>query len=341
MSKTALITGITGQDGAYLAKFLVGKGYKVFGGLRRTSSSDFWRLRELGIQQAIELVPFELCEESNITQTIAKLQVDELYNLGAQSFVGGSFDTPLYTTQVDAVGTCRILEAIRTCSPNTKFYQASTSEMFGRATEVPQKETTPFYPRSPYAVAKLYAHWITKNYRESYDLFCCSGILFNHESPLRGPEFVTRKTSIELAKIRHGQRDPLRLGNLNARRDWGFAGDYVTGMWMMLNAVSADDYVLATGSTWTIREFVERAASVLGYHVEWSGVGAAETGTDRKTGKVLVTVDPKFYRPAEVDCLKGDASKAREILGWRPEISFGALVEMMVRADNDRITAGK
>ena len=336
--KAALITGASGQDGAYLAKLLLQKGYKVYGAVRRTSSADFWRFRYLGVDRDIELVSLELLEESNVARLIMKLQVDEIYNLAAQSFVGASFDQPVYTAEVDALGVCRLLEAIRGHSPHTKFYQASTSEMFGKVREIPQTETTPFYPRSPYGVAKLYAHWITVNYRESYDLFACSGILFNHESPLRGPEFVTRKATIALAEIRQGRRDVLKMGNLNAKRDWGFAGDYVTGIWMMLNAPKADNYVLATGHTWTVRDFVARAAACLDFDLEWRGDGENETGIDRKTGKVVVAVDPQFYRPAEVDQLVGDSTKARDALGWQPQTSFDHLVEMMVRADVDRLS---
>jgi len=336
--KAALITGASGQDGAYLAKLLLQKGYKVYGAVRRTSSADFWRFRYLGVDRDIELVSLELLEESNVARLIMKLQVDEIYNLAAQSFVGASFDQPVYTAEVDALGVCRLLEAIRGHSPHTKFYQASTSEMFGKVREIPQTETTPFYPRSPYGVAKVYAHWITVNYRESYDLFACSGILFNHESPLRGPEFVTRKATIALAEIRQGRRDVLKMGNLNAKRDWGFAGDYVTGIWMMLNAPKADNYVLATGHTWTVRDFVARAAACLDFDLEWRGDGENETGIDRKTGKVVVAVDPQFYRPAEVDQLVGDSTKARDALGWQPQTSFDHLVEMMVRADVDRLS---
>jgi GDPmannose 4,6-dehydratase len=338
LTKTALITGASGQDGAYLAKLLLQKGYKVYGAVRRTSSADFWRFRYLGVDRDIELVSLELLEESNVARLITKLQVDEIYNLAAQSFVGASFDQPVYTAEVDAVGVCRLLEAIRGHSPHTKFYQASTSEMFGKVREIPQTETTPFYPRSPYGVAKLYAHWITVNYREAYDLFACSGILFNHESPLRGPEFVTRKATIALAEIRQGRRDVLKMGNLGAKRDWGFAGDYVTGIWMMLNAPKADNYVLATGGTWTVRDFVARAAACLDFDLEWRGDGENETGIDRKTGKVVVAVDPQFYRPAEVDQLIGDSTKARDALGWQPQTSFDHLVEMMVRADVDRLS---
>jgi GDPmannose 4,6-dehydratase len=339
MAKSALITGVTGQDGAYLAKLLVQKGYKVYGAVRRTSSSDLWRLCELGVEKAVEYVPFEMSEESNISRTVAKLQVDELYNLAAQSFVAASFEQPIYTTQIDALGVCRILEAIRSSSRHTKFYQASTSEMFGKAVETPQTEKTPFYPRSPYGVAKLYGHWITVNYRESYNLFTCSGILFNHESPLRGPEFVTRKATTALAEIRHGRRDMLKLGNLDARRDWGFAGDYVTGIWAIIQATGPDDYVLATGNTWSVRDFVSKAATYLGFDLEWDGAGEKEIGIDRKTGKIVVSVDPLYYRPAEVDHLVGNSAKASRQLGWQASTSFDELVEMMIRADYNRVAS--
>jgi GDPmannose 4,6-dehydratase len=337
MENRALITGITGQDGAYLSQLLLQKGYKVYGALRSTSSSDHWRLRELNIEKDIELVPLELAEESNIIRVVDRLQVDEIYNLGAQSYVAVTFEQPIYTAEVDGVAACRILEAIRLCSQQAKFYQASTSEMFGKVRESPQTETTPFYPRSPYGVAKLYAYWITVNYRESYGLFSCSGILFNHESPLRGPEFVTRKCTIGLAEIRHGQREVLKLGNLNARRDWGFAGDYVAGIWAMLQAPRPDDYVLATGKAWTIRDFVTKAGAFLDFDIQWEGQGESEVGIDRKSGKKIIEIDQKFYRPAEVDALLGNPEKALRQLGWRPRITFDELVEMMVRADNDRV----
>jgi GDPmannose 4,6-dehydratase len=337
MKRTALITGASGQDGAYLSKFLLEKGYKVFAAVRRTSGADFWRFRELAIEHDIDVVMLELAEESNLSRVIGKLQVDELYNLAAQSFVATSFEQPIYTSEIDAIGVCRLLEAIRIASPTTRFYQASTSEMFGRVITTPQNENTPFYPRSPYGVAKLYAHWLTVNYREAYGLFACSGILFNHESPLRGPEFVTRKVTIGLAEIRKGRRDVLRLGNLNPRRDWGFAGDYVAGMWMMLNAPQADDYVLGTGQTWSVRDFVTKAAASLNFDLEWTGGGVDEKGIDRRTGRTVIEVDPSFYRPAEVDHLVSDPTKARTVLGWRAEMSFENLVEMMARADHDRI----
>jgi GDPmannose 4,6-dehydratase len=339
MSKTALITGIAGQDGAYLAKLLLEKGYRVLGGDRRSSRQSA-RLDYLGISDDVELVDFELSEFTNIARLIQNEQPDEVYNLAAQSFVGTSWEQPLTTTDVNANGVLRLLEAIRTFSPETRFYQASTSEMFG-AIEAPQRETTPFYPRSPYGVSKLFAHWITKNYRESFDLKASSGILFNHESPLRGREFVTRKISLAMSRIALGEQDVLELGNLGAQRDWGFAGDYVEGMWRIINAEPQDDYVLATGETHTIREFAELAGEQLGMALAWEGEGIDEKGIDTKTGKTIVQVNPRFFRPAEVDLLLGDASRAQKELGWQRKVSFPGLVEMMVREDYNLLKAGR
>ncbi|MBC7357618.1 MAG: GDP-mannose 4,6-dehydratase [Desulfacinum sp.] len=341
MERRALITGITGQDAAYLAKFLLEKGYRVTGTYRRTASSNMWRLHELGVLEAIDLVPLDLLELTNILRVVESVAPDEIYNLAAQSFVGVSFDQAVYTTQVNAIGVSYLLEAVRTLNPSIRFYQASTSEMFGKAREVPQSETTPFHPRSPYAVAKLYGHWITVNYREAHGLHASSGILFNHESPLRGREFVTRKITAGLAKIRHGQQEVLELGNLEARRDWGYAGDYVRGMWLMLQQPQGDDYVLATGETHSVREFTERAAACAGFRLAWEGEGADAVGVDETSGRVVVRVNPRFYRPAEVDLLLGDASKARSRLGWAPTVGFEELVEMMVRADMDRAARGE
>lgn len=340
MSKTALITGVTGQDGAYLAKLLLEKGYKVYGGYRRSASVNLWRLRELGIEKEVELVSLELLEYSNILRTLGKVKPDEVYNLAAQSFVAVSFDIPLYTAEADGMGVGRFVEAIREVNPKIKFYQASTSEMFGKVRAIPQSEDTPYHPRSPYGVAKLYGHWITVNYRESYDMFACSGILFNHESPLRGIEFVTRKITSTLANIKHGHVDVLELGNMDSKRDWGFAGDYVEGMWRMLQHSVADDYVLATNQTQTVRQFVEIAAGHLGMNVEWSGEAENEYGVDTKTGKTVVKINPKFYRPAEVDLLIGDPTKAKTQLGWNPPTSFPQLVEMMAEADGRRAAHG-
>jgi GDPmannose 4,6-dehydratase len=340
MAKRALVTGVTGQDGAYLAKLLVEQGYEVFGASRRNASGSLWRLGELGMLHQVKIVPFDLLEYSNIRRTLDKIQPDEVYNLAAQSFVGLSFEQPIYTGDVDGLGVARFLEAIRDVNPSMRFYQASTSEMFGKVQRVPQDEMTPFYPRSPYGVAKLYAHWLTINYRESYNMHACSGILFNHESPLRGAEFVTRKITIGLARVRQGQSEVLELGNLEAKRDWGFAGDYVRGMWLMLTQGAAADYVLATGETHRVREFVDKAAQAIGYDLVWEGEEEASRATDRSTGKLVVRVNPEFYRPAEVDLLIGDATRAREDLGWVPETSFDQLVEMMARADYDRVVRG-
>jgi len=340
MAKRALITGITGQDGAYLAQWLLGQGYEVFGAYRRSASANFWRLAELGVEEQVRKVPLDLLEFSNIVRVIQQISPDEVYNLAAQSFVGVSFEMPIYTAEVDAVGVTRLLEALRVARPDARFYQASTSEMFGLVQEIPQREQTPFYPRSPYGVAKLYAHWITVNYRESYGMHASSGILFNHESPLRGLDFVTRKITATLARIYHGQAEVLELGNLDAKRDWGFAGDYVRAMWLMLQQPTGGDYVVATGQTRSVREFVDRAAEAIGYRLRWEGEGENTRGYDQQSGRLLVRVNPNFYRPAEVDLLIGDPSKARKALGWKPSVSFEQLVEMMVRADMDRVARG-
>ena len=337
MAKRALITGIRGQDAAYLAKLLLEKGYEVYGSDRRSGDSSWWRLKELGIENDIRLIYMDLLETTNVIDTLKKIQPDELYNLAAQSFVKASFEQPYVTTEVNALGVLRLLEAIRHFSPHTKFYQASTSEMFGKVQTVPQNEKTPFYPRSPYAVSKLYAHWITVNYRESYGLFTCSGILFNHESPLRGLEFVTRKITHTVAMIKHNLADKIILGNLNAKRDWGYAPEYVEAMWLMLQQDKPDDYVIATGETHTVREFVEAAFAHVGINIEWEGEGVDEKGRDSKTGRILVEVSPEFFRPAEVEVLIGDASKAREKLGWQPRTKFSDLVALMVEADIRRI----
>ena len=338
--RTALVTGVTGQDGAYLAKLLLTKGYRVFGGIRRSSSGNLSRLVELGIEQDVELVPFELCDGSNIVRQVSAIRPDELYNLGAQSFVARSFDEPVYTTDVCGLGVARILEAIRTHSPSTRFYQASSSEMFGKVQETPQTEKTPFYPRSPYGAAKLYAHWLTVNFRESYNLHASSGICFNHESPLRGTEFVTRKITLAFARIRHGRQDVLELGNLEARRDWGYAEDYVEGMWLTTQQDQPDDYVLASGETHSIREFVEEAGRVLGMEIAWRGEGLDRVGIDEVSGEVRVRVNPAFYRPAEVDLLLGDPAKAAEKLDWRRKTDFRSLVRLMAEADDRRVADG-
>jgi len=335
--KRALITGITGQDGAYLSKLLLSKGYKVYGARRRSSNASMSRLQELNINNEIEFVDLELTEISNVFRVIDKLRPSELYNLGGQSFVSTSWDQPLYTSDTNAMGVTRLLEALRAYSVGTRFYQASTSEMFGKARTVPQNEQTPFYPRSPYGVAKLYGHWITVNYRESFGMHATSGILFNHESPLRGIEFVTRKITLALARIAHQQLDVLELGNLDSKRDWGYAEDYVKGIWLMLQQESPSDYVLATGKSHSVGEFVEAACRALGINVEWEGEGQNSRALDKRTGKIIVKVNPKYYRHAEVDSLVGDASVARSELGWEPSVDFAKLVAMMVQADFDRV----
>ncbi|MBN3767116.1 GDP-mannose 4,6-dehydratase [Burkholderia sp. Ac-20365] len=336
--RKAIITGVSGQDGAYLTKLLLGKGYQVTGTYRRTSSVNFWRMEELGVMDNpnLQLVEHDLTDAGSTLRLLDTVQADELYNLAAQSFVGVSFDQPSTTAQVTGVGVLNLLEGIRTVNPKMRFYQASTSEMFGKVQAVPQREDTPFYPRSPYGVAKLFAHWSTINYRESYGMFATSGILFNHESPLRGREFVTRKITDTVAKIKLGKADVLELGNLDAKRDWGFALEYVEGMWRMLQADEPDTYVLATNRTETVRDFVRMAFAAAGYQLEWSGRNENETGIDVRTGKTLIRVNPKYYRPAEVDLLIGCADKARQKLGWNPETSLEQLCKMMVEADVSR-----
>jgi len=340
MPKRALITGITGQDGAYLSKLLLKKGYEVYGAFRRTSDLNLNRLRFLGIDDKIRFLPLELLEFTNIYRAIEKVQPDEIYNLGAQSFVGLSFEEPVFTADVTGLGLLRILEAIRAVNPKIKFYQASSSEMFGKAQEIPQTEKTPFYPRSPYAAAKLFAHWITVNYRESYGIFACSGILFNHESPLRGLEFVTRKITTGVARIKCGLQDRLVLGNLDSKRDWGYAPEYVEAMNLMLQQPNPDDYVIATGETHSIREFVQLAFRNADIEVEFKGKGVNEQGIDKKTGTVVVEVSPELFRPAEVDNLIGNYSKAREKLGWKPKVKFKELVRIMVEADIKMVREG-
>lgn len=329
----ALITGITGQDGAYLAKLLLDKGYQVYGTFRRTSELHLERLRFLGIEDQVQFIPLELLEFTNIYRAIEQIQPDEIYNLGAQSFVGLSFEVPVFTADVTALGPLRLLEAARTVNSKIKFYQASSSEMFGKVQASPQNETTPFHPRSPYAASKLFAHWMAVNYRESYGMFVCSGILFNHESPLRGLEFVTRKITSSVAKIKLGLQKELRIGNLESSRDWGYAAEYVEAMYLMLQQDGPKDYVVATGETHTVREFVEAAFNRGGINVVWSGQGVSEVGTDRSTGRAVVRVDPQFFRPAEVDYLIGDYAKAQRDLGWRPKTSFQDLVGLMVEHD--------
>lgn len=340
LTKTALITGINGQDGAYLAQLLLSKGYRVVGGMRRSSTPNVHRLQELGIAGDVEFADIDLFELTNLMRCIERQKPDEIYNLAAQSFVALSFEQPLYTAEIDALGTLRFLEAIRHIDPRIRFYQASTSEMFGKVQAIPQDETTPFYPRSPYGVAKLFGHWSTVNYRESYGLHASSGILFNHESPLRGREFVTRKVTLGMAMIKHGKAEVLELGNLDAKRDWGFAGDYVEGMWRMVQQDQPGDYVLATGETHTVRSFVEKVAQWFGFEIAWSGGGEGEIGSDRRSGKVIVRVNPAYYRPAEVDLLLGSPRLAEEKLGWRRKVGFEALTEMMCEADERRVKIG-
>jgi GDPmannose 4,6-dehydratase len=333
--KAALITGITGQDGAYLAEFLLHKGYRVVGAYRRTSSTNFWRIEELGIHAhpQLELVEFDLTDMGAAIRLLQKYQVGEVYNLAAQSFVGVSFDQPVTTTQITGVGALHLLEAIRTVDPSIRFYQASTSEMFGKVQGTPQCELTPFHPRSPYGVAKLYAHWITVNYRESYGMFGASGILFNHESPLRGREFVTRKITDAVARIRLGKLDVLELGNLDARRDWGYAKEYVEGMWRMLQADAPETYVLATARTETVRTFAALAFAAVDVELAWLGSEADEHAVDVRSGKTVVRINPRFYRPAEVDLLVGDPGKATRELDWSARTSLESLCQMMVEAD--------
>jgi GDPmannose 4,6-dehydratase len=333
--RKAIITGVSGQDGAYLTRLLLDKGYHVTGTYRRTSSVNFWRMNELGVldHPALELVEHDLTDAGSTLRLLERTQADEIYNLAAQSFVGVSFDQPVTTAEVTGVGVLNLLEAIRVVNPRIRFYQASTSEMFGKVRAVPQCEDTPFYPRSPYGIAKLFAHWSTVNYRESYDIFATSGILFNHESPLRGREFVTRKITDAVAKIKLGKQSVLELGNLDAKRDWGFASEYVEGMWRMLQANRPDTYVLATGRTETVRDFVKMAFAAAGTQLEWSGRDERETGVDISTGRLLVRVNPRYFRPAEVDLLIGDASKAHAELGWEARTTLEQLCQMMVAAD--------
>lgn len=333
--KSAVVTGITGQDGAYLAQLLLDKGYTVYGAYRRTSSVNFWRIEELGVRNhpCLHLVEYDLTDLSSSMRLMQSTRADEVYNLAAQSFVGVSFDQPVTAAEITGIGALNLLEAIRIVNPKIRFYQASTSEMFGKVQEIPQVETTPFYPRSPYGVAKLYAHWMTINYRESYDIFGCSGILFNHESPLRGREFVTRKITDGMARIRQGKLDVLELGNMDAKRDWGFAREYVEGMWRMLQAEKPDTYVLATNRTETVRDFVSMAGKAAGFDLAWEGKAENEVAIDRKSGRTLVRVNPRFYRPAEVELLIGNPEKARRELGWAPQTTLEQLCQMMVEAD--------
>lgn len=337
--KSAFITGITGQDGSYLAELLLEKGYDVYGLVRRKSKLDFNNAEHL--KGKVEFLFGDMTDQASLLRALEISKPDEVYNLAAQSFVTTSWETPLSTADINAMGVTNLLESIRLVKPDTRFYQASTSEMFGKVQAVPQTETTPFYPRSPYGVSKLYGHWITKNYRESYGMFACSGILFNHESERRGAEFVTRKITISVAKIRAGQQDVLELGNLDASRDWGHSADYVRAMWLMLSQPKADDFVIASGETHSVRDFVKLAFAAAGMELEFRGTGVEEYAVLKGTEKVLVRVNPKFFRPAEVDCLIGDASKAKEKLGWTPQISYRELVQRMVKSDMKLLSEGK
>jgi len=344
LPKIALITGITGQDGAYLAEFLLDKGYIVHGIKRRSSSFNTARIDHLYKDPHERNVNFymhygDLTDSTNLIRIIQETQPDEIYNLAAQSHVQVSFETPEYTANSDAIGSLRLLEAIRILGmeKRVKFYQASTSELYGKVQEIPQSETTPFYPRSPYAAAKLYAYWITINYREAYGMYACNGILFNHESPIRGETFVTRKITMAVANIKKGLQERLYLGNMDAKRDWGFAGDYVKAMWLMLQQDQPEDFVIATGETHSVREFVELAFREVGIDIEWQGEGVDEVGLDSETGRVLVEIDPRYYRPTEVELLIGDPSKAREKLGWNSNVGFEELVKMMVKGDMGKL----
>jgi GDPmannose 4,6-dehydratase len=341
--KTAIVTGVSGQDGAYLAENLLGHGYTVYGTYRRTSSVNFWRMEELGIlyNPNLKLVEYDLTDLGSAIRLLTTSEATEVYNLAAQSFVGVSFDQPITTGHITGLGAAYLLEAIRIVNPKIKFYQASTSEMFGKVQAVPQREDTPFYPRSPYGVAKLYAHWLTINYRESYDIFGCSGILFNHESPLRGREFVTRKITDAVAKIHLGKLEHMELGNIDAKRDWGFAKDYVEGMRLMLQHKIPDTYVLATNRTETVRDFVEMSFKQTGVDIEWVGSAENEVGRNRATGKAVVRINPQFYRPAEVELLIGDPSKAKAELAWEPSTTLEGLCAMMVEADIRRNKQGR
>jgi len=335
--KKAFITGIYGQDGAYLAKYLLSQGYHVVGGARRSSLDETYRLRALEVESHIEVINFDLTDAYNVYSTVEHGNFTEIYNLAAQSFVGASWDLPLQTMQVDAAGPLHLLDAIKRTSPGTKFYQASTSEMFGMVQKEVQNEKTPFYPRSPYGVSKLFAHWMTVNYRESFDLFACSGILFNHESPLRGNEFVTKKITRQICEWKYGLRDHIEIGNLDAKRDWGFAEEYVRGMWLMLQQETPDDFVLATGETHSVRNFCTYAANSLDIDIKWEGKGINEIGYDCKSNREIFKVSPKFFRPSEVDILLGDPQKAKMQMGWEAQVMAEELAGLMVAYDHQQI----
>ena len=335
--KKALITGVTGQDGAYLAKFLLEKGYDVFGGMRKVSINELFRLQTLGVQEKVHFIDLDLTNESQVFEVIQSHQFNEVYNLAAQSSVGSSWELSIPTTNVNSVGALYLLEAIKRFSAHTKFYQASTSEMFGKVNEPIQTETTPFYPRSPYAVSKLYSHWMTINYRESFGLSACCGILFNHESPLRGAEYITKKVTSQLCEIQFGKREKLILGNLNAKRDWGYAKEYVEAMWLMLQQERLEEYVIATGKTSSVRDFVNFCCAHLGIDIIWDGEGESEKGYDRKTNKLIIEVNKDYFRPAEVDVMVGSAKKAKTRLGWEAKTNVETLASIMIDFDKDRI----
>ena len=335
--KKALITGINGQDGAYLSKLLLEKGYKVYGTCRRSTSERFTRLKILGIFKKVHLYDFDLLEVSNIQTIIKEIMPDEIYNLAAQSFVPSSFTVPIVTADINALGTLRILDAIHLINNKIKFYQASTSEMFGKVRKIPQNELTPFHPRSPYGVSKLFAHWITINYRESYDMYACCGILFNHESPLRGEEFVTKKITSTLSNIKKGSKEVLNVGNIYAKRDWGFAGDYVEAMWLMLQQKKADDYVIATGNTYLVKDFIELTLEYLKFNYKWVGKGMDQKVINKDNNNVLVKINKNYFRPAEVDLLIGNSNKAKKKLKWKPKTSINKLVKLMVDHDLSKI----
>lgn len=338
MAKNAIITGITGQDGSYLAELLLEKGYEVYGLMRRKSTLDYGNIKHLVGAEHLHLIYADMTDLVSLVNAMRISDADEVYNLAAQSFVGTSWEQPIATAEIDAVGVTNMLEAIKLVKPSCRFYQASTSEMFGKVQEIPQKETTPFYPRSPYGVAKVYGHWITKNYRESYDMFACSGILFNHESERRGLEFVTRKITDAAARIAQGKQDVLELGSMDAKRDWGHSKDYVNAMWLMLQQDKPDDYVVATGETRTVRKFVNAAFAADGMQLEWHGTGVDEYAVNTANGKTVVTVNPKFFRPAEVELLIGDPTKAETKLGWKREIDFNELVSRMAKHDMELVS---
>ena len=327
--KRALITGISGQDGAYLAKLLINKGYDVVGGERQNASGSTWRLKELGIENKVKVIPFELLEENNIVDVVRIGKYDEIYNLAAQSFVANSYSSPVFTSNVNALGVTRILEAIRHFSINTKLYQASTSEMYGNSSSQRLNETTNFKPISPYAVSKLYSHWMINLYREAYDVFCCSGILFNHESPLRGKEFVTKKIVSDLAKVKNKSKSFLSLGNIYSKRDWGYSEDYVEAMWMMLQLKKAEDFVISSGKTHTVKEFINKAAAYYGFNLIWQGKGLNEKAFDKNTKKTIVKIDKKYFRPTEVNTLFGNSSKAKKVLKWSPKTNINELIKKM------------